>query len=103
MSYGHPCSRTTGGPFAGPASAYPTFRTPASICLIESNDEPVGAATAIPVSGVIVLVDISENLVAPNRAAASVMIAVPKKRRRSLLIPSDILLSQLAERSESDA
>src|SRR6266567_405955 len=90
MSYGQPCSRTTGGPLAGPASAYPTLRTPASICLIESNDEPVGAATAIPVSGVIVLIDISENLVAPNRAAASVMIAVPKKRRRSLLISSDI-------------
>src|SRR3989442_10472895 len=32
MSYGQPCSRTTGGPPAGPASAYPTLRTPASIC-----------------------------------------------------------------------
>src|SRR6267378_8251215 len=90
MSYGQPCSRTTGGPLAGPASAYPTLRTPASICLIESNDEPVGAVTAIPVSGVIVLIDISENLVAPNRAAASVMIAEPTNRLRSLLISSDI-------------
>ncbi|HMI46682.1 MAG TPA: hypothetical protein VK491_10995 [Gemmatimonadaceae bacterium] len=58
--------------------------------MIESNHEPVGAVTAIPVSGVIVLIDILENLVAPNRAAASVMIAVPKKRRRSSLIASDI-------------
>src|ERR1700730_10590197 len=60
MSYGQPCSRTTGGPLAEPASAYPTLRTPASICLIESNDEPVGAVTAIPVSGVIVPIGISE-------------------------------------------
>ena len=28
----------TGGPLAGPASAYPTFRRPASICFSEPND-----------------------------------------------------------------
>src|SRR5438046_10235658 len=96
MSYGQPCSNTTGGPLAGPASAYPTLRTPASICLIESNDEPVGPATAISVSGVMVVIDISENLVAPDRAATSVMIAVPKKRRRSLRgLPSVTLQSRL--------
>src|SRR2546428_563165 len=33
MSYGHPCKRTTVRPLLGPTSAYPTFRTPASICL----------------------------------------------------------------------
>src|SRR5262245_41798457 len=39
MSYGQPWSNTTAGPPAGPVSTYPTFRTPASICLSESNDE----------------------------------------------------------------
>src|SRR6186713_2408914 len=33
MSYGQPCSRTAGGPSAGPLSTYPTFRGPASIWL----------------------------------------------------------------------
>src|SRR5258707_183692 len=28
----------TGGPSAGPSSAYPTFNPPASICLSEAND-----------------------------------------------------------------
>ncbi len=36
--YGQPCRQSTGRPSAGPASAYPTFSTPASICFIELND-----------------------------------------------------------------
>src|SRR5215208_341987 len=38
MSYGQPCDKITTGPAGGPASAYPTFKTPASICFITSND-----------------------------------------------------------------
>src|ERR1700736_1099704 len=37
MSYGQPCSRTTAGPSAGPASTYPTSSTPAWICLTGPN------------------------------------------------------------------
>src|SRR5437763_6608011 len=37
MSYGQPCSRKTAGPSAGPASTYPTSRTPAWICLTGPN------------------------------------------------------------------
>src|SRR6266550_803739 len=38
MSYGQPCRSNTTGPSVGPASAYPTFRTPASTCFSELND-----------------------------------------------------------------
>src|SRR5579872_5042110 len=38
MSYGQPCRRMTGRPEAGPASAYPIFRTPASICFTGPKD-----------------------------------------------------------------
>src|SRR5271156_983874 len=37
MSYGQPCKRTTGWPFLGPASMYPTSSTPALICFNSSN------------------------------------------------------------------
>src|SRR5438270_4508974 len=47
MSYGQPCSRMTGGPSAGPSSAYPTLRTPASTCLSGAKDMCAGEAEAI--------------------------------------------------------
>src|SRR5262245_15742440 len=37
MSYGQPWRRRTAGPSTGPASTYPTFRTPASICRTTPN------------------------------------------------------------------
>jgi hypothetical protein len=40
----------TGGPVAGPASAYPIFRTPASICFSAPNDvfaPPAGGAAGV--------------------------------------------------------
>src|SRR5258705_5350833 len=47
MSYGQPCSRITGGPSAGPPSAYPTLSAPASTCLSDAKDarDPGGAAS----------------------------------------------------------
>src|SRR6202011_1503380 len=38
MSYGQPCNRMTGGPSAGPSSAYPTLSRPASTCLRAGNE-----------------------------------------------------------------
>src|ERR1700693_5808716 len=86
MSYGQPCRRMTGGPLAGPASAYPTFRSPASICFRGAND--------VFVPGLIgpILPDCAP--AAPtmaSSAAATVRTAAPKRRRRSWLISSDIL------------
>src|SRR6266852_2843689 len=75
----------TAGPLAGPASAYPTFRTPASICFNELND--------VFVPGLIgfILVDCaSAEPIMSSSAAAMVRTAVPKRRRRSWLISSDI-------------
>src|ERR1700730_14174348 len=38
MSYGQPCNRMTGGPSAGPSSAYPTWSRPATTCLRAGNE-----------------------------------------------------------------
>src|SRR5260370_42504085 len=86
MSYGQPCRRMTGEPLAGPASAYPTFRSPASICFSELND--------VFVPGLIGLILPDCASAGPSRAssaAAIVRAAVPRRRRRSWLICSDIL------------
>src|SRR5882672_9747404 len=83
----------TGGPAAGPASAYPTLRTPASICFSVANEVLVPGLILGSSAG-FALPDwaLAEPLKA-NWAAAMVMAAVPKKRRRSLLMSSDILKS----------
>src|SRR6266849_8406100 len=83
----------TAGPSAGPASAYPTFSTPASICFSVANDVLVPGLILGSSAG-FALPDwaLAEPLKA-NWAAAMVMAAVPKKRRRSLLMSSDILKS----------
>src|SRR6266852_2286909 len=49
MSYGHPCKRITVWPSLGPASAYPTLRTPASIFLRGPSEvfAVVGAVTVV--------------------------------------------------------
>src|SRR6266404_4352331 len=86
MSYGQPCRRITGGPLAGPASAYPTFRSPASICFSELND--------VFVPGLIELIlrdCASADPIVASSAAARVSTAVPKRRRRSWFICSAIL------------
>src|SRR5204863_9362602 len=76
----------TGGPLAGPASAYPTFRTPASICFNEPND--------VFVPGLIgfILRDCAyADPIVASSAAARVRTAVPRRRRRPWLICSAIL------------
>src|SRR5215467_327915 len=46
MSYGQPWRRKTGFPPAGPISTYPTFRSPASICLSVPNEGVAPGAAA---------------------------------------------------------
>src|SRR6476620_12486982 len=92
MSYGQPWSRMTTGPFAGPVSAYPTFRTPASICLSESKVSLDGACMTRSLGAL-------EKIVVPNRAVTSPVTALPRNWRRSLLISSVMLSPQRLERS----
>src|SRR5262245_30811331 len=72
----------------GPASAYPTFRTPASTCFIEANDVLVPGLTDGRLASVAVLALVTA--VTPIWAAARVIAAVPKKCRRSRSIGSRI-------------
>src|SRR5580698_5076082 len=84
MSYGQPCSSTTGGPSEGPSSAKPTLRSPASICLRDLKDVFVPGVNAG-----------RDNLsppdcaavepIIPSWAAAIVTAAVPRKDRRGWL------------------
>src|ERR1700677_3130305 len=105
MSYGQPCRRTTAGPFAGPASAYPTFSRPASICFSDAND--------VFVPGVIfgTCTDCaSAELIETSGAAANVIAAFRRKRRRFCprcsprcsLTSSDILNDLIDEYLQSD-
>src|ERR1700729_4126414 len=79
----------TGGPSAGPASAYPTFNRPASICLSELNDVfvPGLMAGTLPGCAAAVLPIVASGV------AARVMAAAPRSRRRPWLIVSVIACS----------
>src|SRR5580658_7809260 len=92
MSYGQPCRRITAGPLAGPASAYPTLSRPASICLRGPNDALAPAFVVAAPASFSVLACASFEPKMPSLAAAMVMAAVPRKRRRLGLIPSDVLI-----------
>src|SRR5271165_6916900 len=80
----------TAGPLPGPASAYPTFSRPASICLSGANVFVLGPAMLAGAEFVLGGCASAEPIM-PNWAAATVMAAAPKKRRRSWLISFDIL------------
>src|SRR5580693_2873405 len=98
MSYGHPCSRTTAGPLAGPASAYPTFRRPALICFSEPNEVFVPGLIWGTCAGLVWLDWASaERIVLASPAAPRVMVAFRKNRRRLLLVSSDILIVLIGE------
>src|SRR6266581_8486775 len=88
----------TGGPAAGPVSAYPTLRTPASICFSVANDVLVPGLILGSSAGFALPDWASAEPPMTSWAAASVMAAVPKKRRRSRLMSSDILQSLWFER-----
>src|SRR5262245_34293237 len=79
----------TGGPSAGPASAYATLRRPASTCLRGANDVFVPGLMA----GIAVLADWASAVASmPRWVTAAAAAAVPKKRRRSRLMSSMVLL-----------
>src|SRR4030095_5261037 len=80
----------TGGPWAGPASAYPTLRRPASICFSEPND--VFGLIVGTLAGFALPDCAAAEPIIPSWAAAIVVATVPKKRRRSYLVSSDILI-----------
>src|SRR6185437_1013736 len=98
MSYGQPWRRTTAGPSAGPASAYPTLRMPASICFIEWNEMLVPGLTvgrsadcALPDGGWIP---------SPNRTPGASNVAPTDspaiaKRRREISIASAFFINCL--------
>ena len=85
----------TAGPLIGPASAYPTFNSPASICFKELNDvsEP-GLIVAILPGFVLADCALAET-VAPS-PAARVPAATPKKWNRA---PGEAAKCALRERS----
>src|ERR1700722_5688278 len=81
----------TTGPSAGPASAYPILRTPASICLSVPNDvlAPgliLGRSADLALLGWASAAPLSTSW-APTRVVA----AAPKKRRRAQLISGEVL------------
>src|SRR5262245_1737881 len=57
MSYGHPWRSMTAGPSGGPASAYPTLSTPASICFSAPNGLCVPAVIVVPFAVFIVVAE----------------------------------------------
>ncbi len=69
----------TGGPLAGPASAYPTFRTPASICFSEAKDVFVPRLILGRSAAFVLLGCASAERIMPSWAAAMVRAVVPKK------------------------
>src|SRR4051794_1829786 len=87
----------TAGPLVGPASAYPTFRTPASICFREPNDGFVPGLIEGRPAGFVLRDRASAEPIKPSSADAKVMAAMPKKWRRPRLICSDISSSSLHE------
>ena len=80
---------------AGPASAYPTFRTPASICFSEPND--VFVPGLIAGTSQVCLAGLCGRRTdhAELGGTQSLMIAVAKKRRRLWLIFSTIFYLRL--------
>src|ERR1700738_4026015 len=74
----------------GPAPAYPPLRPPALICFSEPNELFVPGLVGDTSAGFAFPDSACTERSAPNWAAARVMAAVPRKRRRSCLIGSDI-------------
>src|SRR5580693_4206801 len=94
MSYGQPCRSTTAGPVAGPASAYPIFSRPASICLSEANEVLLPGLIAGTSAGFILLDCAFAEPNIASLAAARLMAALRKRRRRSWLMVSGMHFSR---------
>src|ERR1700747_1005503 len=88
MSYGQPCSSTTAGPPAGPASAYATFNIPALICLRDPNETFVFATAFLGADVAPACASAAGGT--SNWLAARARAAALKKRRRSGSISYDM-------------
>src|SRR5260370_42105959 len=95
MSYGHPCRRITGRPLAGPDSAYPTFKRPASICFNGPNDVFVPDFVEVARAAFVFFDCALAELIKPTLAPAAPAAAMPKNRRRLYFVFSDIFGSSL--------
>src|SRR5580658_8973725 len=90
MSYGQPCRRITAVPLAGPASTYPTFKSPASICLTGPN-EVLDALCTLDCA--------SARPLTPNKKAAMVVMAAKmelREKHRQLFLITLVLTSLIA-------
>src|SRR5882724_3906904 len=87
---------------AGPSSAYPTFRRPASICFSEPNEVFVPGLILVTSARVVLLDCASAEPGMPKWAAAIVMAAAPRKRRRFWLISSDIYFPPIGRNLKSE-
>src|SRR6266853_1112301 len=83
MSYGQPCRRMTAVPLAGPASAYPTLRRPASICLMGPSEVCDGdTGCALPVFA----------------SAKPFMASAATAKKAALRVPLGIVISEGVDR-----
>src|ERR687892_2849189 len=78
MSYGHPCKRMTGRPLEGPASAYPTFKSPAAT----SFRVPSGSLDPAPLIAGAAVRRSDWPLLATSPGTPNAAIAAPRKQRR---------------------
>src|SRR5262249_29322707 len=85
----------TAGPSAGPSSAYPTLRRPASICFKERNDVFVPGLIAGSCADLVVFCCAPAEPMMPSCAAAMLVAAAPRKRRRSWLMPATVPISSI--------
>src|SRR5450631_2628312 len=85
----------TAGPLAGPASAYPTLRRPASICFSGAKDVFVPGLMAGTSAAVVSPGRANADPIMANSAAATLMAELRIKRRRSLLIGSLLTFSDI--------
>src|SRR5262245_7828457 len=93
----------TAGPSAGPSSAYPTLRRPASICFKERNDVFVPGLIAGSCAGLVVFCCAPAEPMMPSCAAAMLVAAAPRKRRRSWLMPATVPISSIMSLPRSRA
>src|SRR5215217_2065243 len=87
----------TAGPSVGPASAYPTFRRPASICFRESKDVFVPGLLVVTSAGFVSLDCAYAQPIMPSWVAAIVMAATPRKQRLLRVMSSNMGLSPIGE------
>src|SRR5438105_11328021 len=83
----------TAGPAAGPASAYPTLRTPASICFSEPNDVFVPGLIGVTSAGFALSAAKSGRWT--SSVAPAERPAIAKRRRRDIPIDSPCFIVNL--------